>query len=196
VTTVESCAIALAMAGGRPEYLPVLMAAVEAFLDEDRERAASSGVGQRVSRCHVNGPLGAQIRLNAGFGCLGPDPQRRRARASAARSGSCSRISAAPCPRRHDGNYGGIGTRTWSSPKTRRICPPAGRRTASSATASRPARARSRSPSPTGSPTSGGAGQEGTPEEDALQGMYRMADFMRVPNMPGLAGYEHGTPAF
>src|SRR5438445_281655 len=33
-----------------------------------------------------------------------------------------------------------------------------------------------------------------TPEEDALQGMYRMADFMRVPNMPGLAGYEHGTP--
>jgi hypothetical protein len=33
VTTVESCAIALAMAGGRPEYLPVLVAAVEAFLD-------------------------------------------------------------------------------------------------------------------------------------------------------------------
>src|SRR5262249_58903317 len=33
-----------------------------------------------------------------------------------------------------------------------------------------------------------------TPEEDALQGMYRMADFMRVPNMPGLAGYDHGTP--
>src|SRR5678816_4255454 len=33
-----------------------------------------------------------------------------------------------------------------------------------------------------------------TPEEDALQGMYRMADFMRVPNMPGLAGYEDGTP--
>ena len=33
-----------------------------------------------------------------------------------------------------------------------------------------------------------------TPEEDALQGMHRMADFMRVPNMAGLAGYEHGTP--
>ena len=33
-----------------------------------------------------------------------------------------------------------------------------------------------------------------TPEEDALQGMHRMADFMRVPNLAGLAGYEHGTP--
>src|SRR5262249_17994193 len=33
VATVEICAIALAMAGGRPEYLPVLVAAVEAFLD-------------------------------------------------------------------------------------------------------------------------------------------------------------------
>jgi hypothetical protein len=32
------------------------------------------------------------------------------------------------------------------------------------------------------------------PEEEALQGMYRMADFLRVPNIPGLAGYEAGTP--
>src|SRR4029077_20027969 len=33
-----------------------------------------------------------------------------------------------------------------------------------------------------------------TLEEDALQGMHRMADFMRVPNLAGLAGYERGTP--
>lgn len=33
-----------------------------------------------------------------------------------------------------------------------------------------------------------------TPAEDALQGMHRMADFMRVPNLAGLAGYERGTP--
>jgi len=33
-----------------------------------------------------------------------------------------------------------------------------------------------------------------TPEEDALQGMHRMADFLRVPNIPALAGYEDGTP--
>ncbi len=35
VTKVETCAIALAMAGGRPEYLPALLAAVEACLDPD-----------------------------------------------------------------------------------------------------------------------------------------------------------------
>src|SRR5258706_15595919 len=34
-TTVETCAVALAMAGGRPEYLSVLVAAVEAFLDAE-----------------------------------------------------------------------------------------------------------------------------------------------------------------
>ena len=33
ITTIETCAVALAMAGGRPEYLPVLIAAVEAFLN-------------------------------------------------------------------------------------------------------------------------------------------------------------------
>jgi len=76
VTTVESCAIALAMAGGRPEYLPVLVAAVEAFLDpesgSEQLQAASASAFPVVI---VNGPIGAQIRLNAGFGCLGPDPQ-------------------------------------------------------------------------------------------------------------------------
>jgi hypothetical protein len=33
-----------------------------------------------------------------------------------------------------------------------------------------------------------------TPEEDALNGMWRMADFMRTPNLAALAGWEKGTP--
>jgi len=33
-----------------------------------------------------------------------------------------------------------------------------------------------------------------TPAEDALQGMHRMADFMRTPNLAGLSGYAQGTP--
>ena len=76
LATVEACAVALAMAGGRPEYLPVLIASVEALLDPAR----------MASRCRrhrratfpviiVNGPIAKQIRLNSGFGCLGPDPQ-------------------------------------------------------------------------------------------------------------------------
>src|SRR4051812_31255530 len=76
VTTVETCAIALAMAGGRPEYLPVLIATVEAVLDPesnfDQLQAAS---GAPFPVVVVNGPIAKQIRLNSGFGCLGPDPQ-------------------------------------------------------------------------------------------------------------------------
>jgi len=33
-----------------------------------------------------------------------------------------------------------------------------------------------------------------TPEEDVLNGLHRMADFMRTPNLAALAGYERGTP--
>ena len=77
VTTIESCAIALAMAGGRPEYLPVLVAAVEAFLDpQSGSEALQAASGSAFPVVIVNGPIGAGIRLNAGFGCLGPDPQR------------------------------------------------------------------------------------------------------------------------
>ncbi|HSR13298.1 MAG TPA: hypothetical protein VLS90_17755, partial [Thermodesulfobacteriota bacterium] len=76
IATVEMCAVALAMAGGRPEYLPVLIAAVDAFLDPasnaEQLQAAS---GSAFPVVIVNGPVGKQIRLNSGFGCLGPDPQ-------------------------------------------------------------------------------------------------------------------------
>ncbi|MGA0032914.1 MAG: hypothetical protein ACO3HA_06175, partial [Burkholderiales bacterium] len=74
ITTVETCAVALAMAGGRPEYLPVLIAAVEACLDPanvfDQLQATSGGPFPVVI---VNGPIAKDIRLNSGFGCLGPD---------------------------------------------------------------------------------------------------------------------------
>ena len=77
ITTVETCAIALAMAGGRPEYLPVLIAAVEAFLDpESNAEQLQAASGSAFPVVIVNGPIAKQIRLNSGFGCLGPDPQR------------------------------------------------------------------------------------------------------------------------
>jgi len=76
VTTIESVAIALAMAGGRPEYLPVLLAAVEAFLDPHSDSAAlQADSGSVYPVIIVNGPVAKQIGLNDGFGCLGPDPQ-------------------------------------------------------------------------------------------------------------------------
>jgi hypothetical protein len=76
VATVEAAAIALAMAGGRPEYLPVLLAAVDAFLDPHSDSAAlQADSGSVYPVIIVNGPIARQIRLNDGFGCLGPDPQ-------------------------------------------------------------------------------------------------------------------------
>jgi hypothetical protein len=75
VATVEGCAIALAMAGGRPEYLPVLVAAVEAFLDPHSDAdALQADSGSVYPAIIVNGPVARRIRLNSGFSCLGPDP--------------------------------------------------------------------------------------------------------------------------
>jgi len=76
IATVETLAVSLAMAGGRPEYLPVLIAAVEAILEpglsHDKWQTTSSSIYPVVI---VNGPIAKQIRLNSGFGLLGPDPQ-------------------------------------------------------------------------------------------------------------------------
>jgi hypothetical protein len=197
VTTVESCAIALAMAGGRPEYLPVLLAVVDAFLDpESGSEQLQAASGSAFPVAIVSGPIGAQIRLNAGFGCLGPDPQ-RPAGASIGRAlrllqqnlgGALPGIGTMA-------NYGGLRYTNvvlaedeaslpagWAPHATERHGFPPGTSAISLAFASGAVNIRRR-----------GARKE-TPEEDALQGMYRMAGFMRVPNMAGLAGYEHGTP--
>ena len=76
IATVETIAVSLAMAGGRPEYLSVLIAAVDAFLDptleHDKLQATS---GSTFPVIIVNGPIAKEIRLNSGFGLLGPDPQ-------------------------------------------------------------------------------------------------------------------------
>lgn len=197
VATVEICAIALAMAGGRPEYLPVLVAAVDAFLDPDsgsEQLQAASGSAFPV--VIVNGPLARQIRLNAGFGCLGPDPQRP----AGASIGRALRLMQQNVGGARPGvgtmaNYGGLRYTNvvfaedednlpagWPPHGTERHRFAPGSNSISLAFANGATNIRRR-----------GAKKE-TPEEDALQGMHRMADFMRVPNLAGLAGYEHGTP--
>lgn len=75
IATVETLAINLAMAGGRPEYLPVLIAAIEAIVEPvGRHRWWNTTTGDTYPVVIVNGPIARQIRLNSGFGCLGPDP--------------------------------------------------------------------------------------------------------------------------
>jgi hypothetical protein len=76
LATVETIAVSLAMAGGRPEYLPVLIAAVDAMIDPAMEHGkAQANSGSPFPVVIVNGPAAAQIRLNSGFGLLGPDPR-------------------------------------------------------------------------------------------------------------------------
>lgn len=75
ICTTEIVAIALAMAGGRPEHMPVLIAAIEAITDpimehQNFQATTNSGYPAVI----VNGPIAKQIRLGSGYGCLGPDP--------------------------------------------------------------------------------------------------------------------------
>ena len=196
VTTVETCAVALAMAGGRPEYLPVLVAAVEACLTAegfDQLQATSGGPFPVVI---VNGPIAKQIRLNSGFGLLGPDPQHP----AGASIGRALRL----LQQNVGGALPGVGTMAmfgamrytnavfaeaedelppgWLPHNAQRHGFDPGTNSVSVVFASGVANIRRR-----------GAKKE-TPEEDALNGMWRMADFMRGPNLAVLSGWENGTP--
>jgi len=197
IVTAEACAAALAMAGGRPEYLPVLLAAVDAFLDpatnSDQLQAAS---GSAFPVVIVNGPIGRQIGLNARFGCLGPDPQ-HPAGASIGRSLRLlqQNLGGALPGTGAMANYGGMRYTNaifaedeeglpggWLPHGTARHGFAPGTNSISLAFASGAANIRRRS------------AKKETPEEDALQGMHRMADFLRTPNLHCIPGYTDGTP--
>lgn len=75
IATVESVAVALAMAGGRPEYMPVLIAAIEAMTKpEFGLESFNATTANPFPAVMVNGPIAKQIRLSSGYGLLGPDP--------------------------------------------------------------------------------------------------------------------------
>ncbi len=74
IATAETLSVSLAMAGGRPEYLPVLIAAVQALIDKNTNHQAWQATsGSIFPTVIVNGPVARQIRLNSGFGLIGPD---------------------------------------------------------------------------------------------------------------------------
>ncbi|MBI2864279.1 MAG: hypothetical protein HYX94_06915 [Chloroflexi bacterium] len=73
VATVEKVAINAVMAGCRPEYMPVLLAAIEALLDPDYVlRAVQVTTNPTTPFLIVNGPIRQQIGLNCGASALGP----------------------------------------------------------------------------------------------------------------------------
>jgi hypothetical protein len=74
ILTYEVLATCLAMAGGRPEYLPVLDAACRSIVGHEVNMLTSSM--SAYAGILVNGPIAKQIRLSSGFGLFGPDPVR------------------------------------------------------------------------------------------------------------------------
>ena len=76
IATIEMLAVSLAMAGGRPEYMPVLIAAIEGITNPVMTHQMwNATTGYTTPMVLVNGPITKQIRLNSGYGCLGPSSE-------------------------------------------------------------------------------------------------------------------------
>jgi hypothetical protein len=197
IATVESCAVALAMAGGRPEYLPVLIAAVEAFLDplSDSEHMQADSAGA-FPVIIVNGPIAAQIRLNATFGCLGPDPQRP----AGASIGRALRLM----QQNLGGAFPGVGAMAmWGAMRYTNAVFGEDEENYPQGWQVHGAEWHGFEPGSNSVSLVWATGvtnirrrgvKKQTPEEDALQGMHRMADYLRSPNLGCLIGYSDGTP--
>ena len=71
--TVEKIAVNAVMAGCRPEYLPVVVAGVEAICDEAFDLHGISGTTDAVAPLLlVNGPIRKTLDINSGVGVFGP----------------------------------------------------------------------------------------------------------------------------
>jgi hypothetical protein len=197
VATVETIAVSLAMAGGRPEYLPVLIAAMTAILSPDMAHdkwQATSGSTFPV--VIVNGPIAKQIRLNSGFGLLGPDPQ-HPAGASIGRAIRLLQQNAG-------GALPGVGTMAmfgamrytnavfaededglpegWAPVCSDKWGLPPGTNAVTLLVGMGATNIVRR-----------GVGKE-APEEEALQSLLRIAGFLRSPNVHYAGGWAYGTP--
>lgn len=73
LATVEKVAANAVMAGCRPEYLPIVLAAVECVLDPDFNMRGVQTTDENVTpMLIVNGPVAHEVGVNCSFGVLGP----------------------------------------------------------------------------------------------------------------------------
>ncbi len=197
IATAETLAISLAMAGGRPEYLPVLIAATHCVLDpmleHDKFQATSDSTFPVVI---VNGPIAADIRLNSGFGLLGPDPQHP----AGASIGRALRL----IQQNVGGALPGVGTMSiygamrtanvvfaededglppgWEPVSTNQSGTPRGENAVTVFVATGASNIVRR-----------GVGKE-TAEDEANESRYRVAGYLRSPTVHYLDGHARGTP--
>ena len=71
--TVEKIAVNAVMAGCRPEYMPVVIAGVEAMCDDAFDlHGVSATTNSAAPLFIVNGPIRTRLEMNAGAGVFGP----------------------------------------------------------------------------------------------------------------------------
>lgn len=70
--TVEQAAVNAAMAGCRPEYLPVVLAAWDALMQERSGKAAWQSTSGPAPLIIVNGPIRTELGINSRGGVFGP----------------------------------------------------------------------------------------------------------------------------
>jgi hypothetical protein len=70
--TIEKVAINAVMAGAKPEYLPVILAAMEGFLDKHYDLThVVASTGSFTPVVIVDGPIAKELDFNSGIGMLG-----------------------------------------------------------------------------------------------------------------------------
>jgi hypothetical protein len=70
--TVEKVAVNSVMAGAKPEYFPVILAAMDGFLDKHYDLThVQASTGSFTPVVIVNGPLARELNFNSGIGMLG-----------------------------------------------------------------------------------------------------------------------------
>jgi hypothetical protein len=73
LATIQQIAVNAVMAGARPEYLPVIIAAIECLTDPGfNQYHLLNSAASPSALIWVNGPLAAEIGMNCGLGYLGP----------------------------------------------------------------------------------------------------------------------------
>jgi len=71
IATIEKIAINAVMAGAKPEYLPIIIAAVECLAEEGTYTHMMSSEGSFTLMIMVSGPIAKEINMNCGVGLLG-----------------------------------------------------------------------------------------------------------------------------
>jgi hypothetical protein len=71
IATVKKIAINAVMAGAKPEYLPVILSAMECLTEEGTYTHMMSSEGSFTLLIMVSGPLGKELNMNSGVGLLG-----------------------------------------------------------------------------------------------------------------------------